>query len=299
MAYIGNTPADKFLTLAKQSFSTSATTSYTLDSAVSSTQDIALFINNVRQSPVDAYTVSGTALTLTSATAGTDEMYCVYLGKTVGTVNPPNDSVGLDQLSATGTASSSTYLRGDNSWATAGGDLSFGGDTFGADKTIGSNDAYALSIETNNAVGLKIDNAGHITMPLTSAFNARSAANQTVSTSDDTTVVLGTEVFDQNADFASNTFTAPVTGRYQLNGQVVATGIDDEYLYFRIVTSNRNYGGVHQVPSTSGAEYEMIATSCLADMDAGDTAFLQVNSETDTSFELRDGECQFSGNLAC
>ena len=93
MPYIGNTPADKFLTLAKQSFSTSATTSYTLDSAVSSTQDIALFINSVRQSPVDAYTVSGTALTLTSATASSDEMYCVFLGKTVGTVSPASDSV--------------------------------------------------------------------------------------------------------------------------------------------------------------------------------------------------------------
>ena len=141
MGYIGNTPADKFLTLAKQSFSTSATTSYTLDSAVSSTQDIALFINNVRQSPVDAYSVSGTALTLTSATAGTDEMYCVYLGKTVGTVSPASDSVttamiqsnavnnakmaddaiGLAELSATGTPSSSNFLRGDNSWAAAGG----------------------------------------------------------------------------------------------------------------------------------------------------------------------------------
>ena len=100
MPYIGNTPADKFLTLAKQSFSTSATTSYTLDSAVSSTQDIALFINNVRQSPVDAYTVSGTALTLTSATAGTDEMYCVYLGKTVGTVSLASDSVTTAMLQA-------------------------------------------------------------------------------------------------------------------------------------------------------------------------------------------------------
>ena len=100
MAYIGNTPADKFLTLAKQNFSTSATTSYTLDSAVSSTQDIGLFINNVRQSPVDAYTVSGTALTLTSATAGTDEMYCVYLGKTVGTVSPASDSVTTAMLQA-------------------------------------------------------------------------------------------------------------------------------------------------------------------------------------------------------
>ena len=156
-----------------------------------------------------------------------------------------------------------------------------------------------ISSSMTSGSGLAIDSAGHVTMPLQSAFNARSNANQTVATSDNTTVVLGTEVFDQNNDFSSNTFTAPVTGRYQLNGQVVATGIEDEYLYFRIVTSNRNYGGVHQVPSTSGAEYEMMSTSCLADMDAGDTAYLEVNSETDTSFELRDGECQFSGNLAC
>ena len=145
MPYIGNTPADKFLTLAKQNFSTSATTSYTLDSAVSSTQDIALFINSVRQSPVDAYTVSGTALTLTSATAGTDEMYCVYLGKTVGTVNTPNDSVGLDQLSATGTPSSSNYLRGDNSWASAGTSLT--GSTDNQVTTVTG--ANAIQGETN------------------------------------------------------------------------------------------------------------------------------------------------------
>ena len=167
------------------------------------------------------------------------------------------------------------------------------------DTTISANTDDELLIKTAGNTAFKIDANGHITMPLTSAFNAVSAANQTVSTSDNTTVVLGTEVFDQNADFASNTFTAPVTGRYQLNGQVVATGIDDEYLYFRIVTSNRTYGGVHQVPSTSGAEYEMMSTSCLADMDAGDTAFLQVNSESDTSFELRDAESEFSGYLAC
>ena len=29
-----------------------------------------------------------------------------------------DDSVGVTELSATGTASSSTFLRGDNSWAT-------------------------------------------------------------------------------------------------------------------------------------------------------------------------------------
>ena len=32
-----------------------------------------------------------------------------------------DDAIGLTELSATGTASSSTFLRGDNSWASAGG----------------------------------------------------------------------------------------------------------------------------------------------------------------------------------
>ena len=32
-----------------------------------------------------------------------------------------DDAIGIAELSATGTASSSTFLRGDNSWATAGG----------------------------------------------------------------------------------------------------------------------------------------------------------------------------------
>jgi len=41
-----------------------------------------------------------------------------------------------------------------------GGDLSFGGDTFGADKTIGSNDNYALSFETNATERLKLTNDG-------------------------------------------------------------------------------------------------------------------------------------------
>ena len=38
----------------------------------------------------------------------------------VDTEHLADDAVGVAELSATGTASSSTYLRGDNSWATAG-----------------------------------------------------------------------------------------------------------------------------------------------------------------------------------
>ena len=48
-------------------------------------------------------------------------------------------------------------------WEDAGGgDLSFGGDTFGADKVIGSNDDYDLTFETNNTARLNLANGGKI-----------------------------------------------------------------------------------------------------------------------------------------
>jgi len=121
MPFIGNQPALSYTSFAKQDFTTSATTSYTLDQPVANANELALFINFVRQEPTTAYTASGTSLTLTSATSASDDMYCVFLGKAIQTVNPPSGSVGISQLSATGTPSSSTFLRGDNSWVAAGG----------------------------------------------------------------------------------------------------------------------------------------------------------------------------------
>ena len=103
MAYIGPLPAETFTSFATQEFSTSATTSYTLDHPVTNENELALFINNVRQQPGSgkAYTAVGTALTLSAATASTDTMYAVFLGRALQTVNPADASVGTSQLAAT------------------------------------------------------------------------------------------------------------------------------------------------------------------------------------------------------
>jgi len=95
MAYIGNQPAESFTSFATQEFSTSATTSYTLNHAVTNENEIALFVNNVRQQPGSgkAYTATGTALTLSAATASTDTMYCVFLGRALQTVVPATNSI--------------------------------------------------------------------------------------------------------------------------------------------------------------------------------------------------------------
>ena len=116
MAYVGNTPADKTLKLEKQQFTTSATTSYTLSHSVSDPQDIALFINNVRQNPHSSYTVSNTTLTLSAATASTDTMYCVFLGRAIGTVGIGAGSLTKDKVDFISDSSGSGVIsKGDGS----------------------------------------------------------------------------------------------------------------------------------------------------------------------------------------
>ena len=102
MAYIGIKPAESFTSFATQTFSTSATSSYTLDHPVTNENELALFINNVRQQPGSgkAYTATGTALTLSANTASTDTMYAVFLGRALQTVNPAGGSVGSSQIAA-------------------------------------------------------------------------------------------------------------------------------------------------------------------------------------------------------
>ena len=62
MPFIGNQPALSYTSFAKQDFTTSATTSYTLDNPVANANELALFINFVRQEPTTAYSASGTTV---------------------------------------------------------------------------------------------------------------------------------------------------------------------------------------------------------------------------------------------
>jgi hypothetical protein len=95
--------------------STSAT--HTLTWVAPTEQSLIVTINGVKQQE-DAYSVSGTTLTLTSALVVTDKMEVVGINDVGTTVTPAQNSVNLDKLATTGTASSSTFLRGDMAWTT-------------------------------------------------------------------------------------------------------------------------------------------------------------------------------------
>ena len=105
MGYLGNAPARSFISFERQVFTiVNSQTAYTLSHSVTNENDIRLVINNIVQEPGSgkAYTASGTTLTLSAAlTNGTDEMYCVFLGRAVGTVNAPAGSVTSAMLNLT------------------------------------------------------------------------------------------------------------------------------------------------------------------------------------------------------
>ena len=102
MSYVGN-PIDTqntFQSLQGKRFSGDGSeTEFTLDVAPSSTLDIEVFVGNVRQDPNSAYTVSGTTLTFTGAPpSGTNNIYVVHQAKSVGTITPGANSVGITEL---------------------------------------------------------------------------------------------------------------------------------------------------------------------------------------------------------
>lgn len=89
MPYLGNIPATQFAELKYQDFTGGSGTSFTLNDPVGSAQELEVFVNNVRQEPGVAYTVSGTTLTMTGSIVASDDFYVVFQGKSTGTATHP------------------------------------------------------------------------------------------------------------------------------------------------------------------------------------------------------------------
>ena len=75
-----------------------------------------VFIDGVRQD-TDAYNLSGTSLTFTGAVpSGTNNVQVVHMGLAMDVGVPGDATVTAAKLGTSGTASSSTFLRGDFAW---------------------------------------------------------------------------------------------------------------------------------------------------------------------------------------
>ena len=170
-------------------------------------------------------------------------------------------------------------------------------------ETLGGVDADGgWFLKANNSNALVIDTNGAITKPLQPAFLVRpSTAQNNIPINGNTTVTFATEIFDQNADFSSNTFTAPVTGRYLLNTVIYGTSLDLDSRYYQLnlTTSNRTYYDViSPPPHDSDIEFHCFSCTVLADMDANDTATVVFNLPSDGAAQMDiQSDSHFSGYL--
>ena len=101
MPFLGSQPADQYQSLAKQTITGDGSTAYALNRSVTNAYDMEVFINNVRQEPDISYTASGNTITFTAAVTASDSCYLIYQGQSVGSINPPANSVGGTQIQNT------------------------------------------------------------------------------------------------------------------------------------------------------------------------------------------------------
>ena len=172
-------------------------------------------------------------------------------------------------------------------------------------QSMGTRSNHPLDITTNDNAKIKITANGEVTMPSQPAFHAKNdGSNSNLSINNTHVIVFNSERFDQNSDYntSTSTFTAPVTGKYQLSVNLYLQHVDDgaSYIQFEITTSNKIYYYA-LAPNGFDADptYFPFTTSVLADMDASDTAQVKVYQSGGSAVLDLDGHSNFSGYLVC
>jgi len=284
MAYIGNIPAESYASYERQVFTiVNSQTAYTLTHAVTNENDIRLVVNNVVQEPGSgkAYTASGTTLTLSAALVnGTDEMYCVYLGRALQTVNPPAASVGNSQTAP-------TIITGQT-----------------AETSIATDDLILLSDTSASGALKKMTRANFVSGiggTNTPAFFALGDTQNVTYTR--TKVTFSTEVIDTAGAFASSKFTVPSgqAGKYFIFGSIKGEVDTDNHLlnmYSNIYKNGSNSVENRLDFGTNGARSCTNLVHALLDLSVGDYVELYglvQTSSSQASFNAESNATHFGG----
>ncbi len=156
--------------------------------------------------------------------------------------------------------------------------------------------AAFLLVGNAGSTGIAIGANGEVTMAAQPAVLATNGADDVDVTGDATevTVDFDTEIYDQNADFASDTFTAPVTGLYHVDAFVDIAGLTattSDNAIIRAKPSNRTKSIYLINANLIPTQFTAVA-SLDVDMDALDTltVVVSVNGEgSKTADILGDG----------
>ena len=180
-----------------------------------------------------------------------------YVDGSIDNAHLADDAVGVDELSATGTASSSTFLRGDNAWATPtdtdtmGSGFTVSATTDTTPTTITQGDDLMFTASTGITTETTADGTVTITNTVSGASTATSSATGVVKIEDDT---------DQSV--AANTVSATAGRTYgiQLNSSDQAvvnvpwTDTDTNTTYSNFTGDSGSGGAAGLVPAPSSGD---------------------------------------------
>jgi len=273
--------------------------------SISHTQGfVQVFMNGLLLDLTTDYTSNGSAITLTSGAAAGDEIEVVaYNTFSVGDalnqaaadtryVNTTGD--GMTGNLGVGGAANGSYAI--TSHSSAGQNLRFENDNeyafFRLDDSgdlkiwvHGDDNLVFMNGTGSGTTQMNIDGSGCVTMPNQPSFTAdmQGVTQYNMAGSAYTTISFGNEVFDQNSDYDTSTytFTAPVTGRYMLGANLNYNlwDVSGNYVWMLIVTSNNTWYLDLKNSNVITADGYYGQNGCiLADMDANDTAKVQIQT---------------------
>ena len=203
---------------------------------------------------------------------------------------------------------------GDVYIGTANEGLSINGNTGGAGTITGINQALSaykklvlnatdFSFKISGTEKMRLMSAGELVIPSQPAFMAYPSGPQSdIANDSNVEIAFGTERFDQGSNFASNTFTAPATGKYQLNVSLEFTNMDSAATYYQVNLATSNDIYYFYIDPDFGQDTAgsfTVGGSVLADMDTNDTAVVQVRTSDGTAQMDVATQSFFSGFLAC
>jgi len=141
----------------------------------------------------------------------------------------------------------------------------------------------------DDTTAFDLQTAGNVSMPNQPGFLAYNSAtdNNVTGANAVATVDFDTEVFDQNADFATDTFTAPVTGRYLVAYRVAVLGVTSagDSSILQLVASNRTTSAQNHawnLRDEGDVQYSLTGSQII-DMDASDTFTITLQADGEST----------------
>jgi hypothetical protein len=267
MPFIGKNPTSGFSTIVKDDLTPDgSTTAFTLSKNVASANDIAVFVGNVRQEPTDAYSVSGTTLTMTAAPASGVNFYVLHIAGTLeSSVIPADNTISTAKIQS-GAVTDAKIASGITSSKLTG--------------ALPAIDGSALT--------------GIVTHSTAPAFYATVSSDTALSAAAYTVAPLDTEEFDTHSFFNTSTyrFTPTIAGYYQFG---ITFGTTSSQTHLLQIRKNGSGSGVTLHYDFGSTRFTSNAATLIS--LNGSTDYVEFIVRTENSSTLRASDTRAYGYL--